>query len=116
MASSFRQFRQLRAIERQLRRSDPRLAAMLAIFARLNAGEAIISREQERPAAIQVRRVLAVLAGAIAGLAASVSWVSSRIARPCAAAGRWLRRAARIPFSRPSPAGTSTDPRRSLGL
>lgn len=59
MASSFRQFRQLRAIERQLRRSDPGMAAMLAIFARLNAGEAIISREQERPAAIQVRRVLA---------------------------------------------------------
>lgn len=116
MASSFRQFRQLRAIERQLRRSDPRMAAMLAIFARLNAGEAITSREQERPAAIGVRRVLAALAGAIAGLAASASWASSRIARPCAAAGRRLRRAARVPFSRPSPARTSARPRRSLGL
>lgn len=36
----------LRTMNRSLRRSHPHLAAMLAIFARLNVGEAITSVEQ----------------------------------------------------------------------
>jgi hypothetical protein len=38
----------LRRMERWISRSDPHLAAMLAIFARLTAGEAIASAEQSR--------------------------------------------------------------------
>ena len=37
MPLSFRQDRQLRGIERRLRKSDPEMAAMLEDFARLNA-------------------------------------------------------------------------------
>ena len=43
--------RRLRRIDRELRRSDPELASMLAIFARLNAGEAMPGWEQVRPPA-----------------------------------------------------------------
>jgi hypothetical protein len=42
--------RRLRRIDRELRRSDPELASMLAIFDRLNAGEAMPGWEQVRPA------------------------------------------------------------------
>jgi hypothetical protein len=42
--------RRLRRIDRELRRSDPELASMLAIFTRLNAGEAMPGWEQVRPA------------------------------------------------------------------
>jgi hypothetical protein len=41
--------RRLRRIDRELRRSDPELASMLAIFARLNADEAMPGWEQVRP-------------------------------------------------------------------
>jgi hypothetical protein len=41
--------RRLRRIDRELRRSDPELASMLAIFARLNVGEAMPGWEQVRP-------------------------------------------------------------------
>lgn len=112
----FRRFRQLRAIERELCRSEPHLAAMLAIFAALTAGEPIISREQARPAAARMRRVLAALAGAIAGVAVAARWVSGRMMRPCAAAWRWLSRAARIPASTSSATDNPAGPGRSLGL
>lgn len=49
----------LRGIKRGLRRLDPHLAAMLAMFARLCAGEAIISREQTCTAPVGAGRVLA---------------------------------------------------------
>lgn len=116
MRPSFRQFRQLRDIERELCRSDPHLAAMLAIFARLTAGEPVISREQARPAAVHVRRVLAALAGAIAGVAAAARWVSGRMTQLCAATCRWLSRAARIPASTSSATDNPAGPGHSLGL
>jgi hypothetical protein len=40
--------RRLRRIDRELRRSDPELAAMLSIFSRLNAGEMMPGWEQIR--------------------------------------------------------------------
>lgn len=43
---SYTQHWRLRRIDRWMRRSDPHLVAMLAIFARLTAGEAIASSEQ----------------------------------------------------------------------
>lgn len=82
-----------------LRRSDPHLAAMLAIFAGLTAGEAIDSIEQGNA----VRRVIAglgrVLAAAAARLSAGARGAMRRIGLACAEA-RWrfrLRRAAGFP-------------------
>jgi hypothetical protein len=43
---SYTQHWRLRRLDRWMSRSDPRLAAMLAIFARLTAGEPIASIEQ----------------------------------------------------------------------
>ena len=125
MRLPFRQSWQLRGIERRLRRSDPHLAAMFAIFTGLTAGEAIINREQAHrpgnPAGLRqqerwVRPALAVLAGAIAGLAAAARWVSGRAARLRAAARRRLSRTARAPLGTPSAAENPANPRRSLGL
>jgi len=76
----------LRRIDRSLRRADPHLAAMLAIFARLYAAEAILSQEQPGPG--RIRRALAWLAGALITLAA---W-TLRAAR--AARATWTLRAA----------------------
>lgn len=45
---SYTQHWRLRRMDRWMSRSDPHLAAMLAIFARLTAGEAIASIEQAR--------------------------------------------------------------------
>jgi hypothetical protein len=63
MQLPYRQQRLLRRIEHTLRRSDPELAAMLAVFARLHADEVLVSPEQ--PVGV---RVLARLLGAIACL------------------------------------------------
>lgn len=46
MSAGYAQRWRLRRMERWICRSDPHLAAMLAIFARLTAGEAIASVEQ----------------------------------------------------------------------
>ena len=53
-----RQFWRLRGIESDLRRSEPQLAVTLALFARLAAGQAIISCEQACAPGNQVPRVL----------------------------------------------------------
>lgn len=46
MSISFGYRRMLRGIDKELRRSDPGLASMLATFTRLTAGEAMPGREQ----------------------------------------------------------------------
>jgi hypothetical protein len=107
MRLPFRQFWQLRDIERRLRRSEPHMAAMLAIFARLNAGEAIISREQERLADSRVRRLLAWLADVIAGLADVPRWLFRRVAGACETMRRWFGGLARTPLGAPSAADDS---------
>jgi hypothetical protein len=48
MSVSYTQHWRLRRLDRWVSRSDPHLAAMLAIFARLAAGEPIASIEQAR--------------------------------------------------------------------
>ncbi len=60
-------------LERGLRRSDPHLAAMLAIFARLAAGEAITSIEQRIVVRRWIRCGLAGLGRVLA--AAAARWV-----------------------------------------
>ncbi len=70
----------LHRIDRALRRADPHLAAMLAIFARLYAAEEIISEEQPGPG--RLRRVLAWLAGLLITLG---TWALRTAGAACAA-------------------------------
>lgn len=66
MSLPYRQRRRLWHTRRTLRRSEPRLAAMMIMFARLNAGETMPARERVRrrlpgPAHALVHAVRAVL-------------------------------------------------------
>jgi hypothetical protein len=63
----YRQGRLLRRADRALCRSDPDLASMLSIFARLAAAERMPAREQLRPRLTWARRVLLWPAAAAAG-------------------------------------------------
>ncbi len=75
MSLPYRQQWQLRHIDNALRRSDPHLAAMLAIFARLTAGERTHDAERLRgPAWWLMTRLLA--AAAVSG-----GWVLRQAAR-----------------------------------
>lgn len=82
MRIPYRQHWLLRRMDRRLRRSDPHMAAMLAIFARLSAGEPMTSREQAHSDS-RLRRGLAWLAGAMVGIAICLadcaSWMSRRV-------------------------------------
>ena len=84
----------LRRMSRDLRRSDPHLAAMLAIFARLTAGEAITSEEQSTSPGARAWRGLAWLGWAtvhvVAALIACAGRILRRAAGGCAAARRRL--------------------------
>jgi hypothetical protein len=98
----------LRGVDRRLCRSDPHLATMLAIFARLNAGEAITGQEQATSPGARTRRGLAWLAETLAHLAAVLVACAGRTSRhaagACAAVWRWLSRVARAAAGAPSPA------------
>lgn len=104
---------QLRRIERRLRRSAPHLAAMLAIFTRLSAGEAATGREPLPVPASRVRMIITVVAGAVIAVAAAAVWSIRRAWSLCAATCRSCRRA-RTPAS-PAPATRgATHPGRRL--
>jgi hypothetical protein len=98
MRIPYRQHWLLRRMNRSLCRSDPHLAAMLAIFARLNAGEVISSREQESPLGISVIRSLGwlgkITAGVAAGLIACGHWMPRRAASARATVRRRFGQAA----------------------
>jgi hypothetical protein len=98
-------------MERGLRRSDPHLAAMLAIFVRLTVGEAITSPEQETAARRRIRRALSrlsrVLIAVAAGVSARARRAICRIGLACAKArSRFrgsVRRTAGLPSDRRLP-------------
>lgn len=71
MPISFGEQRVLRRIDEAVCRSDPRLAPMLATFARLTAAEAMPERERLRTLA---RRVRAVLLLPIIAIARPITW------------------------------------------
>lgn len=97
----------LRRMNRSLCRSDPHLAAMLAMFARLNADEAITSKEQAASSIARAWRGLAWLGRAItcmvAGLIACAGWVFRRVTGLCAAVRPRLSRAVRAALGISSP-------------
>jgi len=76
MTLPYRQERHVRRAGRALRRSDPDLASMLSIFARLAAAEGMPAREQLRPQRNCPWRVLL--------------WPAARRGRPRSARGEAL--------------------------
>lgn len=83
----------LRRMNRGLRRSDPHLAAMLAIFARLCAGEMIPSVEQAPSLGVRAWRGLARLAHVMAHMTAVCAGCAGRAFRCVAAACAGIRAA-----------------------
>jgi hypothetical protein len=96
MSFPFRQRWLLRHMTRSLCKSDPHLAAMLAIFARLNAGETVASKEQAASPGVRAWRGLARLCRAITRAAAALLACAGWVFRRAAGAGD----AVRLRFSR----------------
>jgi hypothetical protein len=93
MTLPYREERLLRRVDRALCRSDPDLASLLSIFARLNAAERMPARERLRPQSSWVWRVLLWPVAAVAFLVAAVAFLvvfaaggGLRAARACGAA------------------------------
>lgn len=91
MGTSYRQRWLLRRMECGLCRSDPHMAGMLAIFARLTAGEAITSAEQTQRGT-RLRRGLACLAGVLVSVTAWVADCACRVSHCIATAWTVARR------------------------
>jgi hypothetical protein len=87
MTLPYRQGRLLRRADRALCQSDPDLASMLSIFARLTAAERMPAREQLRPRLAWVWRVLRWPAAA-ALLVVFAAGRGSSAATACGAASR----------------------------
>ena len=105
MSLPYRQRRRLRRTRQTLRVSEPRLAAMMIMFARLNAGEAMPAREQVRRRLPGPVRVLARAVWVVAhAMWAVLRWCGRAVVasvrllrplgRPLRACGRQLSRIA----------------------
>jgi hypothetical protein len=79
MSLNHRQRRELRRIESRLLRSDPHLAAMLAVFGRLVADQRMPVREQEASRPDRLRQAAFLLARAIAVTVAAVGFLVSSV-------------------------------------
>jgi hypothetical protein len=93
MALPYRQERLLRRTDRALRQSDPDLASMLSIFARITASERLPAWEQLRPKLTWAWRILLWPVGAAAFLVVFAAGGGSKAAMACSAAvhGRAMR-------------------------
>jgi hypothetical protein len=79
MSLNYRQQHQLCRIESRLLRSDPHLAAMLAVFARLSADQRMPAREQIATRLDRIRQAAALIAKAVAVTAAAVGFLVSAV-------------------------------------
>ncbi len=99
MRAAFAEKRHLRRIARSLRVTDPHLTCMLAVFAKVTAGEGFPAREQIRRRQPRPLRMVIVAASVVAGFVANLALVvgegSHRAVRRCAAAVRSLHRPVR---------------------
>jgi hypothetical protein len=77
MSLSHHQRRQLRRMEARMLRSDPQLAAMLTIFARLSAGEFMPAWEQIATRQGRIGQAAALVAKVIAVISAATRFVLS---------------------------------------
>ena len=100
MSLSHRQQHQLHRIETGLLRSDPRLTAMLGVFGRLSAGEAMPAREQMPSRRQSIRQAAALIPKAVTVVAAAiVLLLRAVLALVIAAAGPRRRRRVPAPGS-----------------
>ena len=80
MSLNHHQQRQLHRIESRLLRSDPHLAAMLAVFVRLAADQLMPAWEQDVPTRRdRIRQAAALITKAIAVLAATIGFLVSAV-------------------------------------
>jgi hypothetical protein len=79
LSLSHHQQHQLYRIEAGLLRADPELAAMLAIFGKLSAGQAMPSWEQVPTRRDRIRQAATLTAEAITFLAAAIGFLLSAI-------------------------------------
>jgi Protein of unknown function (DUF3040) len=79
MSLSHRQQHQLYRIESRLLRSDPHLAAMLAMFTRLSAGQRLPAWEHVATRPDRIRQAAALIAMAIAAIAAAVGLLAGAV-------------------------------------
>jgi hypothetical protein len=86
MTLPYRQERLLRRTARALSESDPDLASMLSIFARITASEGLPAWEQRRPRLAWVWRAALWPVAAVAFLVVFVAGGGSRAAMACSAA------------------------------
>jgi hypothetical protein len=75
MTLPYREERLLRRVDQALRQSDPDLASLLSVFARLNAAEAMPARERLRPQPSWAWRVLLWPVTAVASLLAALAFL-----------------------------------------
>jgi hypothetical protein len=75
MSLNHRQRHELHRIEARLLRSDPQLAAMLTIFARLSAGQFLPAWEQLATRQNRIRRAAALLAHTVVVIAVAVRFL-----------------------------------------
>ena len=115
MSLTYRERHQLYRIESGLLRSDPQLTAMLAVFARLCAGQRMPAWEQVATRLDRVRQATAMIVEAITAMAAAVGFLAGAVRTwLCAIVGRrvWRPLSARERTGpgtdgRPNPAGWS---------
>ena len=88
MTLPYRQERLLRRTDRALCESDPHLASMLSIFARITAAERLPAWEQLRPGLTRAWSLLLWPVAALAFLVVFVAGGGSRAAAACGAAVR----------------------------
>ena len=79
MSLSHHRQRQLHRIEAGLLRADPQLAAMLGIFGKLSAGQAMPSWEQVPTRRDRIRQAAALIVEAITLMAAAISLLLAAI-------------------------------------
>ena len=79
MSLNYRQQRQLQRIESLLLRSDPQLAAMLAMFGRLSAGQRMPVRGQAATRLDRIRQAAAMIGKAVAAMFAAIDLFVSAV-------------------------------------
>jgi hypothetical protein len=98
MSIPYRQRRRLRHLRRSFCLADPRVAAMLSMFSRLSAGEAMPAQERVQRRVPKPVRTLARVAWALLSLCGRVLVAGGRLLRPLTRplwpCGRLLRRIA----------------------
>jgi hypothetical protein len=112
MSLSHRQQHQLYTIETRLLRSDPQLAARLAMFTRLSAGQRLPAWEHVASRPDRIRQAAALIATQIAAIAAAIVLLVGAVLALLTAIvmGRRARPAQRAPHQ------TGTDGRSDLAI